>query len=284
MPTASSHLLFAYGPSLSGLDRFFGPSSPSFRRLGLARAEGSLAFDGINIVLVPGAGQAFGELLAVDPAHLPQLDAEAEAVEDFPPRPALQRRPLPVTLLDSGETRTVEAYLPPADALDELRSLHAVHDFRGTLLKGDRQDNWYLAFGSNLNPDRLRDRVGDFAEEEPGLLPGFRLVFNKRAGEDHAYANIASDPDGPGCPAVAYRLRPEQIQELDSYEGTPRHYIRLGLPFAPEDSPGTPLLGFAYVAQPEQLVPARPPTDSYLHHLQHGYQLRGWTRDIEVPA
>ena len=284
MPSDSPTLLFAYGSSLPGLQGFFPEESPARRRLGLARTEGRLAFDGIHGVLLPGPGQAFGELLEIDPANLPRLDAEAQCAEDDPPRPPLQRNPLDVTHLDSGETLTVEAYQPPAAARAGLRTRTAVHDYRGALLKGDIEENWYLAFGSNLDPDRLRGRVGDFTEECPGLLPGFRLVFNKEANEGHAYANLASDPDGPGCPGVAYRLRPDQIRELDGYEGTPRHYVRLGLPFVPEDSPATPFLGFAYVAQPERLVRQRPPTTTYLEHLRRGYRLRGWTREIEVPS
>ena len=41
--------------------------------------------------------------------------------------------------------------------------------------------HWYFAYGSNMNPARMRSRGLSFSEAFSGQLAGYELCFNKRA-------------------------------------------------------------------------------------------------------
>lgn len=87
---------------------------------------------------------------------------------------------------------------------------------------------YYFAYGSNMNPARMRERGLQFIEIRPAVLPGMRLVFNKRASNKTgiAYANIAFAPDAQ-VEGLLYKLVDNrQIGKLDYFEGTPYRYSR----------------------------------------------------------
>ncbi|MEA1053827.1 gamma-glutamylcyclotransferase family protein, partial [Lamprobacter modestohalophilus] len=77
------------------------------------------------------------------------------------------------------------------------------------------------------------------------------------------------------CPAVAYRLTQDQIDDLDRYEGVPAHYLRTAIPFQCRDADES-LLAQVYLADPAQLVDPDLPADAYLRHLRHGYDEHGF--------
>lgn len=131
--------------------------------------------------------------------------------------------------------------------------------------------DWYFAYGSNMNPLRVEARQLPVVEAWAAVLPGYRLVFNKRAHgkQGVAYANIAfcrqSRVEG-----VAYRLaEPADILRMDPFEGTPVRYSREV--FHVETVQG-PLAAWVYVANrawiADDLLPERP----YLQHLLAGEQ------------
>jgi len=87
---------------------------------------------------------------------------------------------------------------------------------------------WYFAYGRNVSIERLRDRI----ERAPplicrGILPGYRLAFNKAPGpkESAGYANIVPTA-AEWVEGVLYLVSEEDLSRLDEYEGVPRHYRR----------------------------------------------------------
>jgi gamma-glutamylcyclotransferase (GGCT)/AIG2-like uncharacterized protein YtfP len=97
----------------------------------------------------------------------------------------------------------------------------------------------YFAYGSNIDIQRLRDRVGRFGNVialGPHRLNGFRLVFNCGG-----FANIEPHA-GSSVEGILYDLNDEQLHELDWYEG---FYYRQHF-----DLPNG-RLGLAYVGKPE---------------------------------
>jgi cation transport regulator ChaC len=67
--------------------------------------------------------------------------------------------------------------------------------------------NWYFAYGSNMNPARVRDRGLPFEHVQGAVLPGVRLTFDKQS-RDHprsGHANLTLDADGC-AEGVLYRL------------------------------------------------------------------------------
>jgi gamma-glutamylcyclotransferase len=78
----------------------------------------------------------------------------------------------------------------------------------------------YLAYGSNLHPRRLRERIGDVELAGVVELPGWRLCFDKRGDDGSAKANLRPVPGSNHVAwAAAYRVQPEQWPALDRFEG-----------------------------------------------------------------
>lgn len=80
---------------------------------------------------------------------------------------------------------------------------------------------YYFAYGSNMNPARMRSRGLQFDEALAGQLRGFALCFNKRAHDrpERSYANIRYQRDGV-VEGVLYRLsHADEIRKMDPFEG-----------------------------------------------------------------
>ncbi len=45
-------------------------------------------------------------------------------------------------------------------------------------MKNSQDSLWYFAYGSNLDPDRFRDRVGEWTEHRQAVLHDHELRFS----------------------------------------------------------------------------------------------------------
>ena len=78
----------------------------------------------------------------------------------------------------------------------------------------------YLAYGSNLHPIRLQQRVPPAVFQGRVRLPGYRLEFNKRGMDGSGKCNIQYTGEGVDeVFAVVYSLSPREISVLDRFEG-----------------------------------------------------------------
>lgn len=105
----------------------------------------------------------------------------------------------------------------------------------------------YFAYGSNLHPVRLQQRVPQSEFLCVATLAGYRLCFHKRAGDGSAKCNILHTGNGADLVHGAiYQLPMNQRYVLDRYEG-------VGFGYEVEHvkvSAGDRVHGvFAYVAQ-----------------------------------
>lgn len=129
--------------------------------------------------------------------------------------------------------------------------------------------SWYFAYGSNMNPQRMRQRGLLFDQVLAGQLTGYELCFNKRAHDrpGTAYANIRHRQSAQ-VEGVLYRLvDPAEIFKMDPFEGTPVFYSRERMPVLT----GQGLLpGWVYVANPAWRSEGLRPTRNYLDHLLAG--------------
>ncbi len=262
--------LFVYGSLLQGELRH-GVLEGS-RRLGPVLARASLRDLGSYPALLGGSGTVVGELYAVDARTLAQIDRIEGYDPDHPDDSLYRRVTLPIRHLADGRRETVLAYRynhPPAGR----RIGHG--DYRRWRLEQQSEAQWVLAYGSNLCPDRLAARVGEPLAFERGSIPGFELRFNKHAqGGGAVCANIGWVGGSAACPAVAWKLTREQVETLDSYEGTPDHYLRMTLPFEGEQA-GCRLCQ-VFVAQPDHIEHALQPADAYVTHIRRGYEFHGF--------
>lgn len=86
----------------------------------------------------------------------------------------------------------------------------------------------YFAYGSNMNPARVRTRGLVFDRVVGAHLADHALHFNKRSRKQRGagHANIAESP-GDVVEGVLYRLAgPDEIEKMDPFEGAPVQYRR----------------------------------------------------------
>lgn len=83
----------------------------------------------------------------------------------------------------------------------------------------------YFAYGSNLHPVRLRERVPSARLVGTAVLPGWRLQFHKRGRDRSAKCDvIPAAPKGDAVHGAIFALEPEERVRLDRAEGLGRGY------------------------------------------------------------
>ena len=130
----------------------------------------------------------------------------------------------------------------------------------------------YFAYGSNMDPERMKERGIDFSKRVHAILKGWRLKFNKVASRnpDEGYANIEMD-DGGVVEGILYTIKNSDIEKLDRYEGYPIHYKKLKVKvrlYSGEDEEA-----ITYVANPDKVREGLKPSKDYLNHLLKGCDL-----------
>ena len=76
----------------------------------------------------------------------------------------------------------------------------------------------YLAYGSNLHPLRLQQRLGPVERLGAVRLPGRQLCFHKRGEDGSGKCNLVADPASNAW-GVVYRIGSGQRPLLDDFEG-----------------------------------------------------------------
>lgn len=127
----------------------------------------------------------------------------------------------------------------------------------------------YFAYGSNMNPERVRSRGLEVVRAEAARLPGFRLAFDKHAAEHegagHACITVAA---GQSVEGVLYSLAgPAEILKMDRFERAPIYYGREVIYVA---TAAGSVAAWTYFANTAVLRPGLKPHRSYLAHLLAG--------------
>ena len=108
----------------------------------------------------------------------------------------------------------------------------------------------YFAYGSNLHPQRLRERVGQVVVVSLGELRRARLRLNKIGRDGSGKCNVVTaDEPEEAVLGVIYRLTGDQVQALDGFESLGRGYERRWTNIHPPR--GGIRRCFTYVALPE---------------------------------
>lgn len=146
---------------------------------------------------------------------------------------------------------------------------------------------YYFAYGSNMNPVRVEARIGDTRRAVAGVLVDHVLRFDKASkvpGVSHA--NVAPRP-GKRVEGVLFELAsPEQIRDMDPFEGHPDEYRRHRLPI--ETAEGA-IEAWVYIARPGTTADALQPAHEYLEHLLCGQAFlsadyHAWLADVPAVA
>lgn len=136
----------------------------------------------------------------------------------------------------------------------------------------------YLAYGSNMDPERLRSRLGPHllgdaaAPEAVAVLQNHELRFHKQLLGGGGAADLVGRASGCGSPpaeAVIWRVSERGLSILDGYEGVGAgHYRRERLKVTTTASDELDVM--AYLAEPEAIAHGLRPRPAYLQHLLHG--------------
>ncbi len=142
----------------------------------------------------------------------------------------------------------------------------------------------YFAYGSNMNPDRVRERGINFDHAVAAALEDFALVFDKtsRAHAGLGHANVVP-ARGEAVEGVLYWLAGTgEIGKMDRFESTPVNYsrevvhVRVDATDIPPEhmsaagSGGTLVTTWTYFANPAVRRAGLLPPRSYLNHLLAG--------------
>jgi len=130
----------------------------------------------------------------------------------------------------------------------------------------------YFAYGSNMNPERMRKRDVDFLKREHAILEGWRLAFNKIASKNpkEGFANIVKD-ERCVVEGILYTIQESDIEKIDIYEGYPIHYERIKVTV--KLNKGEEVESITYVAKSDKVKEGLKPSKEYLEHLLKGYNL-----------
>ncbi|MCY6494568.1 gamma-glutamylcyclotransferase family protein [Leptolyngbya sp. GGD] len=136
---------------------------------------------------------------------------------------------------------------------------------------------YYFAYGSNLNPSRLKSRTRTWdGQYKIARLKQHELRFNMCVDTvAHAIrvgANIMPHPTR--CvQGILIRLDWNDLVEIDQYEGHPELYQRIVCQVETENCFG--IEAFTYVAQSQWLKENVLPSREYLEHIIQGALLCG---------
>ena len=137
----------------------------------------------------------------------------------------------------------------------------------------------YFAYGSNMSPSRLRDRVPQIEPLGRACLIDWRLCFDKPSRDGSAKANIRRQAKEVVW-GVLWQIEEQDWAILDRFEPG---YERVDCPVAPDL--GQPTRAAVTYVYPGPICDT-PPFDWYLDHLLEGaraYDLPAtWQRKLEA--
>jgi len=85
---------------------------------------------------------------------------------------------------------------------------------------------YYFAYGSNLHPMRLMERVPSAELIGVATHPSHRLTFHKKSNDGSSKCNMYnSGSETDLIYGAIYKLKPEHKDELDRFEGKGCGYI-----------------------------------------------------------
>ena len=131
---------------------------------------------------------------------------------------------------------------------------------------------YYLAYGSNLDMERMGRRCPYAVPVGVTEIDGYRLLFKK--SKTGSYATIEQDAN-ESVPAVVWKLSEYDELLLDRYEGYPYYYGKVQIPV---ELDGKTVSAMAYVMQPG--FDLNKPSPSYLHTIREGYRAAGFDQAV----
>jgi len=135
--------------------------------------------------------------------------------------------------------------------------------FKGT---GKNHRGLYVAYGSNMNVEQMKRRCPGAELIGPCYIVGYRLTFVD------GVATIVNAPQE--TPGALWRIKPEDEERLDIYEGFPRAYRKQMVKVRHK---GKIKEAMAYIANSARIYP---PTYLYYATIMQGYLDLGFPEEL----
>jgi len=130
----------------------------------------------------------------------------------------------------------------------------------------------YIAYGSNLHPVRLQNRVPSATLIGTGMLPDYRLMFHKRGKNDGSgKCNIIAG--GSGVHVAIFSMSETDRQKLDKYEGLGYGYDREKIQIDEYGECST------YIATANAIDDSLTPLDWYKEYVLRGARFHRFPND-----
>ena len=138
---------------------------------------------------------------------------------------------------------------------------------------------YYLAYGSNLLPERIYGRCSDAVYVGRTVLKGWRMLFKK--SKTGCFATIEQDANRE-VPCVVFKVSEYDEAMLDKYEGYPRYYYKRKFEEKILFNSGKwsvePRKCIAYILHEERVLGM--PSDEYMGILIRGYSHWGFDEGL----
>lgn len=138
---------------------------------------------------------------------------------------------------------------------------------------------YYLAYGSNLDMERMGHRCPFAVPIGTTEIYGYRLLFKK--SKTGSYATLEQDAN-ESVPAVVWQLSEYDELLLDRYEGCPRYYYKKQFQLPVWNLEGHRMKKLkscmAYILHEER--PLGCPSHDYFELLDDGYTEWGFPKDV----
>ena len=140
-----------------------------------------------------------------------------------------------------------------------------------------KPSRYYLAYGSNLWPHRIKSRCPDAVIAGRTVFRGYRLLF--KHSKSGSYATLEQDAN---CcvPCGIYKISERDESILDRYEGFPKYYYKkyFRLPLMNADGQWSKkVVCMVYIMRENRLLGK--PSKEYYSFLDDGCRFWGFDRD-----
>jgi gamma-glutamylcyclotransferase len=127
----------------------------------------------------------------------------------------------------------------------------------------------YFAYGSNMDPLRMKEREVRYSQRVHAVLRGYVLKFNKAALGNPREGKGSIVPDANDTVEGAlYEMPDSDLAKLDEKEGYPDHYDRISVMVELDDH--STVQAITYIAQPSMIREDLKPKRKYLNHYLAG--------------
>ncbi|RUM96790.1 gamma-glutamylcyclotransferase [Pseudaminobacter arsenicus] len=188
----------------------------------------------------------------------------------------------PVEIWEVPFAGVVARLIEPGSKARNERGALSVSDFkrlgrRVWSVTGGREQVLYFAYGSNMDPEQMRERCPDAELVGIGVLADHALCFPRRSKNRNCGVSSVAPVAGRETWGVVFHLTPQDLAALDVSEGfrsdrdaSLNSYNRVPVIVSVDDAP-TEMM--TYVAVDQEAPPL--PNAAYLKHIRDGARHHG---------